>query len=405
MTSEAITALFARREEALARRDSVALAAAFADHCVLESPGYGTLTGRAAVERVYREFFTTFPDIRFDSGTPLITGDQVVQTITVSGTDTGGFLGQAPTGKPFRVFLVQLFSLDDEEIVHERRVYDVGGLMLQLATDRGSNIASGIPPEAAQLYRAALETARQEHELKIAAEIQRALLPEARHMGIGFEVVAASVPCRAIGGDFFDYFNLSSGVFAFALGDVAGKGPPAALMAAVLQGIFAGHAESGCTPAETLAHVNQALIRRTVQSRFATVLYAALSCDGELTYCNAGHNPPLLVGRRGLRRLDKGGLILGVFEGATFEEETLRLEPGDVLIVFSDGITEALNPNGEEFGEERLLSCVEANRKLAPEALLESLVGTVRQFTAGAVQSDDLTLLVLSYVGAKTIAA
>ena len=89
-----------------------------------------------------------------------------------------------------------------------------------------------------------------------------------------------------------------------------------------------------------------------------------------------------------------------MFEGATFEEETLRLEPGDVLIVFSDGITEALNPNGEEFGEERLLSCVEANRKLAPEALLESLVGTVRQFTAGAVQSDDLTLLVLSDVGA-----
>ncbi len=214
-----------------------------------------------------------------------------------------------------------------------------------------------------------------------------------------------SVPCRAIGGDFFDYFNLSSGVFAFALGDVAGKGPPAALLAAGLQGIFAGHAESGCTPAETMAHVNQALVRRTIQARFATVLYAALSCDGELTYCNAGHNPPLLVGRRGLRRLDTGGVILGAFTDATFEEETLRLEPGDQLVVFSDGITEALNPDGEELGEERLLSYVELNRKLAPEALLESLLGNVRQFTAGAVQSDDLTLLVLSYVGATTLAA
>jgi sigma-B regulation protein RsbU (phosphoserine phosphatase) len=103
----------------------------------------------------------------------------------------------------------------------------------------------------------------------------------------------------------------------------------------------------GATPAQILKRVNDALVRRAIESRFATVVYGALSCDGRLTYCNAGHNPPLLIGKGGLRRLDRGGLIVGVFEQATFEEETVQLDPGDTLIVFSDGISEALNPDGD----------------------------------------------------------
>jgi sigma-B regulation protein RsbU (phosphoserine phosphatase) len=253
--------------------------------------------------------------------------------------------------------------------------------------------------ESARLYRETIEKARLDRELQIAAEIQRALLPEARPADGHFEVAAASVPCRSIGGDFFEYLDLPSGEFGFALGDVAGKGPSAALLTAMIQGIFAAQSPSAETPAELIARVNRGLIRRSMRSRFVTVLYAVLSRDGRLTYCNAGHNPPILVGRRGTRRLDTGGLILGPFPDATFEEETLQLDPGDVLVVFSDGVSEAMSASGEEFGEDRLLACVNAHRNLPPQGLLDRLFSTVREFTVGAEQSDDVTALVLRYGG------
>jgi sigma-B regulation protein RsbU (phosphoserine phosphatase) len=250
-----------------------------------------------------------------------------------------------------------------------------------------------------QRYRAAFEDATREHELKIAAEMQRALLPERQYKGAGFEIAAASIPCRTIGGDFFDYFELPNGAFGFALGDVTGKGPPAALLAAELQGVLAAHSYAGGTPADTVTRVNQVLARRPVEARFATLLYAVLSSGGSLTYCNAGHNLPLLVSRRGVQRLDTGGLILGAFKQATFEEGVVQLDSGDVLVVFSDGVTDALSTDGAEFGDERLQSCVETNRGLAPEALLDCVLNTVREFSVSAGQSDDRTVLVLRYLG------
>ena len=153
--------------------------------------------------------------------------------------------------------------------------------MLQLAT------SGGVVGGAAHLYRTMLVRARMEQDLKIAAEIQRALMPRAHHTGLGFEVAAASSPCRAIGGDFLDYFALPTGAFGFVLGDVSGKGPPAALLAAKLQGLLAAYSSSTHSPSQTLMRVNQELVRRTVESRFATVLYGVLSCDGRLTYSNA----------------------------------------------------------------------------------------------------------------------
>ena len=253
--------------------------------------------------------------------------------------------------------------------------------------------------ENARLYRDNLDKARIEQEMKIAAEIQRALLPEARHSGAFFEAVAESLPCRSIGGDFFDYIEVATGDFGFALGDVAGKGAPAALLTAVIQGIFSAQAYGGGAPAETLNRVNQALIRRAIESRFATIFYGILSKDGRLTYCNAGHNPPLLFGRDGFRRLEKGGLIVGLFEHAIFEEDTVELQPGDFLVVFSDGVTEAMSATGEEFGEDRLLKCVNANRSLEPMRMLEAVIAAVKLFAAGANQSDDVTAMVLRYAG------
>ena len=253
--------------------------------------------------------------------------------------------------------------------------------------------------ENARLYRETLEKARMEQELRIAAEIQQALLPEPRRKGEFFEAVGQSVPCRSIGGDFFDYVDLPNGAFGFAVGDVAGKGAPAALLTAVLQGVFASQASSGSSPSETLSRVNIALIRRAIESRFATALYAVIGPKGELTYCNAGHNPPMVFGKHGVERLDKGGLILGLFEHATFEEGTVTLEAGDLLVAFSDGVTEALSTEGEEYGEQRLLDCVQACRDKSVTEVLDSIFASVRVFTAGAVQSDDVTALVLRYDG------
>jgi sigma-B regulation protein RsbU (phosphoserine phosphatase) len=251
--------------------------------------------------------------------------------------------------------------------------------------------------ENARLYRETMEKARMEQEMRIAAEIQQALLPKAGRSGAFFRAAAASLPCRSIGGDFYDYVDLSDGSFGFALGDVAGKGPPAALLSAMMQGIFAAQAAGSDSPARTIAKVNLALYRRGIESRFVTLMYGSLMPDGRLLYCNAGHNPPLVIGGNGFRRLECGGPIVGLFESASYEEETVTLTSGDWLIVFSDGVSEALSASGEEYGEGRIVSVVQRSLTLEPQKLLETIFADVREFARGAAQNDDITAMVLRY--------
>jgi sigma-B regulation protein RsbU (phosphoserine phosphatase) len=165
----------------------------------------------------------------------------------------------------------------------------------------------------------------------------------------------------------------------------------------MMQGIFAAQAAAADTPCQTIARVNLALYKRGIESRFVTLMYGTLEPDGRLTYCNAGHNPPLVVGRSGVRRLEVGGPIVGLFEGATFAEETVVLEPGDCLIVFSDGVSEAMSVNNDEYGEERILAVAQQKRDAPPNDMLQALFSDVRAFTKGAPQSDDITALVLRY--------
>jgi serine phosphatase RsbU (regulator of sigma subunit)/pSer/pThr/pTyr-binding forkhead associated (FHA) protein len=257
--------------------------------------------------------------------------------------------------------------------------------------------------ENARLYRETMEKAKMEQEMRIAAEIQQALLPKMARTGSFFSAAAASIPCRSIGGDFYDYVDLPAGAMGFALGDVAGKGPPAALLSAMMQGIFAAQAASNDSPSQTISRVNLALYRRGIESRFVTLMYGAMRSDGSLTYCNAGHNPPLIIPRPGsgqpVRRLECGGPIVGLFDSATFDEETVTLNPGDWLIVYSDGVSEAMSASGDEYGESRIVACVERNPALEPRQLLEALFADVREFTRGAPQSDDITAMVLRYGG------
>jgi sigma-B regulation protein RsbU (phosphoserine phosphatase) len=210
--------------------------------------------------------------------------------------------------------------------------------------------------------------------------------------------MGASIPCRAIGGDFFEYLDLPDGSFGFALGDVSGKGPPAALLTAVLQGIFAAQAFAVVEPNETLRRVNRALLARGVEARFATIFFGVITPEGRLTYCNAGHNPPLLLTGGGVRKLETGGMIVGLFPHATYEQETLTLSTGDLLTVFSDGVSEALSTTGEEFGEERIRTAVTADNCDSTDTALQALLAAVKQFTHGAVQNDDVTAMIVKYL-------
>ena len=254
--------------------------------------------------------------------------------------------------------------------------------------------------ENARLYRDSLDKARLEQQMKVGAEIQQALFPKAGHSGDGFEVACASLPCLTIGGDFFDYLDLPGNQFGFVLGDVSGKGLPAALLTALLQGIFATEAGLGRSPADAMERANNTLMRKALQARYATVFYGILAPGGQLTYTNAGHNAPLLVRDSGIERLKTGGTILGAFPDATFEQGIVTLSPGDLVVVFSDGVTEAFAGEWEEFGEERLIECVRNNAALAPRALLDQVMAAVRAFTGDSPQSDDQTVLVLRYTGA-----
>jgi serine phosphatase RsbU (regulator of sigma subunit) len=287
----------------------------------------------------------------------------------------------------------------------ERRI----GVLYLDSTDKG-NLAStvtrtaletlateaAVAIENTKLYREALEKARMEQEMNIAAEMQQSLLPPRQRTGKGFEAVGAMTACRSIGGDFFDYLDLPDGCVGFVLCDVSGKGAPAALMTAMIQGVFRGHAQDAPGPAAAMGRVNQVLARRESRSHFATGFYGILWPDGRFVSSNAGHNPPFLVGRDGsIRRFEKGGLPLGMFERANYEEEEAMLAPGDTLVVFSDGLSEAANALDEEYGEDRLMESVAAERRLEPDALLELLLSRVRVFVGDCAQGDDMTALVV----------
>jgi len=253
--------------------------------------------------------------------------------------------------------------------------------------------------ENARLYRETLDKAKFEQELKVAAAIQQALLPAGNREGPFFSTAAASIACRAVGGDFFDYVDLTTSRFGFIVGDVAGKGSPAALLAAAVLCMFSAEATYQSAAASLITRLNHGLFRRSIESRFLTTFYGMLGPDGRLTFCNAGHNAPLLVSASGIRRLETGGVVLGLFENATFDEETVTLAPGDFLVIFSDGVTEAMNADGEEFMDDRLIACVEAHRQETPQQLLDALLADVKTFCRDATQSDDVTAVLVRYNG------
>jgi sigma-B regulation protein RsbU (phosphoserine phosphatase) len=263
----------------------------------------------------------------------------------------------------------RLFTFARDRIASEHRIYDFRGVLERL------------------------EKARVDRELTVASAVQRTLC-RTHHSNAFAEVAGSSLPCRSIGGDFLEYIDLPSGDLGIAVGDVSGKGPAAALVAAMLQGMFSIVATESVHPQIALSRVNRALCRRGIEPRFATLAYAVLSPDGRLTYSNAGHNPPLLLTTAGVERLTIGGPMLGVFDDAEFPQATLTIDAGDSLVMFSDGVTDAIAPDGGDFGMDRLLACARAAHAFAPADVLARLVDTVRDFCGPVPLVDDVTIAV-----------
>jgi sigma-B regulation protein RsbU (phosphoserine phosphatase) len=231
---------------------------------------------------------------------------------------------------------------------------------------------------------------------KLAAHIQRDLLPKEPPRVQGYQLAGRSIPAQTVGGDYFDYVVMDEGRLAVCLGDASGKGLPASLLMASLQAAIRTHVMAFATVANTLRRINTLLFRSTDPGTFVTAFYCILDLGRhELRYSNAGHNPPLVFRADSVERLEIGGTILGAFEDSDFEEASCRLAPGDFLVVYSDGITEARNDRDDEFGEDGLIEVVTRKRDSSAEDLVTAVVAAVTEFAGSRRQMDDMTMIVL----------
>lgn len=240
-----------------------------------------------------------------------------------------------------------------------------------------------------------------QHEMKLASQIQADLLPKGVPCPAGYDISGATLPARFVGGDYYDIIPIDDGRTAICLGDVSGKGLPASLLAANLQAAIRGETSAGVSVRDCVCRMNRRLYRSTGPEKFATLFYGILdSVRHRLTYCNAGQEPPFIVAQRRVSlRLAEGGSLIGITDELNFEEAVVPLNAGDVLVIYSDGITEAMNCNREQFGEANLLNIVARHAELTAERLIDKIVDAVREHAGGAQQHDDITMLVVKRNG------
>jgi phosphoserine phosphatase RsbU/P len=202
-----------------------------------------------------------------------------------------------------------------------------------------------------------------------------------------------------VGGDYFDFFPYGNGRVGMVLGDVSGKGMPASLLMMGLQARVQVLIDEPRSLAEVMTKLNRITSANCPANRFISLFFCLVDGQlGEVSYCNAGHNPPLLIRAAGLhghsQELAGGGPILGILATADYQEHRVKLEPGDILVIYSDGVTEAANAEGEDFGVERLVRTVSANRERSAAEILDAVNRALAEYTGAAAQSDDITMIV-----------
>jgi sigma-B regulation protein RsbU (phosphoserine phosphatase) len=240
---------------------------------------------------------------------------------------------------------------------------------------------------------------RMEEELGVARRIQRSLLPRALPDKGWFRVCGSSEASHEVGGDYYDVAAIGPGLWSMVVADVAGKGVSSALLASFLQGAFLS-ASVGANIPEVLARINEFMSQRAEHGKYATIFYATLDAAGHLTYSNAGHCAPLVVRvPGGIESLGPTSMPVGLVPGASFGTEHRDLAPGDRLVIYSDGVTEAQDSQGEFFGRTRLRDAVGRAAALDCSAMHDTILQSLGNFTGGAVQSDDITLVVMEYSG------
>ncbi len=251
--------------------------------------------------------------------------------------------------------------------------------------------------ENQRLFLEELEKQKIEEELEIAREIQGNLLPQKKPSYKHFDVVAENITSRQVGGDYYDIISLDEKNFCIAIADVVGKGVPAALLMANLQAFLKVICKQGMKLDEATALINDLVSENITDGKFITFFWALLN-DEEVSihYVNAGHNPPLLIRNGKIIKLEKGGIILGVMKTLRpYISETLELKKDDIIVMFTDGISEAKNINDEEFSDERLEKFVVGITEKPAAEILSAIKNEVHKFTYGAVQSDDITLMIV----------
>jgi serine phosphatase RsbU (regulator of sigma subunit) len=252
--------------------------------------------------------------------------------------------------------------------------------------------------ENARLFEEERKKIRIEDELKIARTIQQGLLPAALPATGWFRAAGSSIPSTQVGGDYFDVRQVTPDVWAAVVADVSGKGVSSALLASLLQGSFLMASADPWHVESIMTRLNTFLLERTLGEKYATIFYCTIDSSGLLSYANAGHPAPFLVSADGrIRKLHTSGMPVGMIEGAPFETVQAQLERGDKVVIYSDGLTEAENPDGQFFDTERLRLCLRDHAGADALAMHTALRNAVDRFAEGGAMRDDVTALVVEY--------
>jgi len=281
-------------------------------------------------------------------------------------------------------FLTKPISFDDLEITINKTIEEISSICKSLL-------------EHDQLISI-------QQDLQTAREIQLAILPKTFPPFPGrteFSIYASMIAAKEVGGDFFDFFMIDHERLGFVIGDVSGKGVTAAIFMAVSRTLIRATGIKGVSTQECMNYVNRLLCSESVSCMFVTVFYGILNtANGEVEYVNAGHNPPYILSNNFVQKVEMtGGTILGCMDDFSYGSKKIRLNPGDLLFLFTDGVTEAFNTREELYGDNRLVTFLEAHSSTPIEEIIKKSNQSVSDFSAGVPQSDDITLLAIRYHG------